>query len=113
MWYLPSFLVLVGVILGPLATWAGWVPPEIGFQSIFLPGVLLAIVSAIGFGAAAAIATALGRSWRRRAMLAAILPLLVTVWMLSYSQGAPAINDITTDLGNPPNFSVGELADAP
>ena len=112
MWNLPSFLIGAGVLLGPLATFSGVLDPATGFQSVFLPAVGLAILSAIGFGGAAAIATALGKPWRRQALIAAIVPMAVTVWTLSYSQAGPAINDITTDPANPPAFVKGELADA-
>ena len=113
MWNLPSVLIGAGVILGPLAVWTGAVDPATGFQSIFLPAVLLALVSAIGFGGAAAVATALGTPWRRQALIASVVPLAVTAGTLSYSQGAPAINDITTDTAQPPAFLTGELSKVP
>ncbi|NRA02670.1 MAG: DUF1499 domain-containing protein [Myxococcales bacterium] len=111
-WNLPSFLIAVGVIVGPLATWTGLVDPAIGFQAIFVPAILLAILSAIGFGGAAAVAAALAKPWRRRALIAAVIPLLVTLGALGYASGSPAINDITTDPADPPAFMEGKLLGA-
>ncbi len=105
LWRLPSIavLVLLGVGVGGANTRI--LGPEIGFR-IFMLGVVLAALSAIGLGATAAFASATGRAWRRSALLGALIPLGVVGLILS-SQAqlrAPIMNDIATDLDDPPAF---------
>ena len=110
-WWVPSVVVVALTGLGPLLAWTGGVTPEGGFRLYFL-GAILAALSAMGCAGAAAVASALGRSWRGSALRAAILPLLLTLGLMASTIGSVRwpYNDVTTDLDDPPTFVSGEAA---
>jgi uncharacterized protein (DUF1499 family) len=105
LWQIPSILVLALLALGPLAAWSGAVGPGIGFR-MFFAGAVLAALSGMGMAGAAAIASALGKPWRGRALRGAVVPLVAMLLVLAIPMltGAPrtAFNDVTTDLEDPP-----------
>jgi uncharacterized protein (DUF1499 family) len=111
LWLVPSVVVAALVVLGPLLSHLEWVDPEFGFR-LYLSGVVLAAVSAGICGGAAAVATALGRSWRPRALRAAILPLLIAIVSIAPGLGGPRwpFNDVSTDLEDAPTFVTGPAA---
>lgn len=111
-WLIPSALVVLLMGLGPLGAWAGWLEPMLGFR-LFLVGFLVAAISAVVLGGAAAVGSALGKAWRRPALLGAIVPLAATAFIVSQIQTEiPTIHDITTDLQDPPAWTAGPAAGA-
>ena len=106
LWFAPSGIIALLITLGPLLAHLGWVRPDAGFFSFFL-GLFLAFAAGISLAAAAAYATTTGKPWRRSALLASVLPLLVAVaTFVAVQQGnAPRINDVSTDLAERPAFS--------
>jgi uncharacterized protein (DUF1499 family) len=111
LWIVPSGVVVTMAALGPLIAHFEWGDPWVGFRIYFL-GTLLAAVAAIGFAGAAAVATALGRDWRRSALVAALLPMVVTAIGLGSTAGSPRwpFHEVSTDLFDPPSFVVGPAA---
>jgi uncharacterized protein (DUF1499 family) len=106
-----GFLGALGVFdaaLGPLLIHLGAVSPLFGFQAFFGLGLLLGLVAlALSPFALRATRAATGRTGRGMAWLGfGCGALLVGVLALSAQPGAglPPINDITTDLENPPAF---------
>ncbi len=114
LWLVPSAAVAALVILGPALAYLEWVDPARGFGLYFV-GAFLAALSAGGFGAAAALASALGKPWRRPALRAAVLPLAVVLLAVAPSLNRTRwpYNDVSTDLTDPPAFAVGPPADVP
>jgi uncharacterized protein (DUF1499 family) len=98
LWMLPSALIVVLIVLGPLGTVSGILRPEAGW-GLFFAGLGIALVALPAFSGAAAIASATGRSWRGQAVRAAIVPLLVVVGLIGprLSRLNPVIHDIATD----------------
>jgi uncharacterized protein (DUF1499 family) len=106
---------LVLFVLGPVLAQIG-APPELGFRIFGLGGVLLAFVALI-LGAVGLWATrpAVGRGGRGQARTGALLGFvllsttLVAAAVSSVAKGGaaalPAINDITTNPGDPPAFA--------
>jgi uncharacterized protein (DUF1499 family) len=109
-WWGPSGVVVVLTVSGPALAHGEWVAPELGFRLYFF-GAILAALSAMGCAAAAAVASALGRSWRASALRAAILPLLLTLAVMASTMGITQwpYNDVTTDFADPPAFIHGAL----
>jgi uncharacterized protein (DUF1499 family) len=108
---IPSYLIAVLMVVGVLGANLGVLAPGAGF-GLFAGGVALSAASAAALGGAAAVASALGKPWRRRALLGSALPLLVTLWLVGGRalNPVPTINDVTTDLADPPAFREGEAA---
>jgi uncharacterized protein (DUF1499 family) len=92
---------LVTLVLGPLGTRAGWWTFVTGFTllrwSLYL-GLAAAVVSLVG--------GVIARRWRATAVAAVVgLAVAAVPWNLQRSaRGVPPINDITTDLQDPPRF---------
>lgn len=112
-----GFLGALGIfdaVLGPVLIHAGAITPFFGFRTFFLLGALFGLVALVlsPFALRATRASS-GRSGRGLAWLGfACGALLVGVVMAGARGGAgvPAINDITTDLADPPAFA-GDPAD--
>lgn len=85
----------------------GVLGPEIGFR-IFGLGVLLGALLGVGLAGAAAFASATGRDWRATALKAALIPLVVTLAIVIPQLANPGarvvLNDVSTDLEDPPFF---------
>ena len=103
-----SLLALAGLVLVPGGTFLGILPPFVGFQLF-----MLAILVAIGTAAYVGIRPRVGRfkNQTRPSFRVAGIPLLIGVVALSIpllqrlsSSSTPIINDITTDLAEPPAF---------
>ena len=113
-----GFLGALGVfdaVLGPVLIHAGAVTPFFGFRSFFVLGLLCGLIALLlsPFAFRATRASA-GRSGRGLAWLGfACGALLVGVVVAGARGGAgvPAINDITTNLADPPAFA-SDPADA-
>jgi uncharacterized protein (DUF1499 family) len=107
-----GFLGALGVfdaVLGPVLIHAGAVTPFFGFRAFFVLGLLCGLIALLlsPFALRATRASA-GRSGRGLAWLGfACGALLVGVVAAGARGGAgvPAINDITTDLADPPAFA--------
>lgn len=103
-----GFGALLLVAVGALAAKFEWVPGFIGFR-IFGLGLVLGGVLSLVFGLIGLLRTRAGsgRTGRGRAitgtLIGAGLVVLVVV-LAGPSRNLPAINDITTDLENPPEF---------
>jgi uncharacterized protein (DUF1499 family) len=111
-WSLPSVLVAVLVITGPLGAFTGLLSPGAGFRT-FLAGGAVALLSALALGGTAAVGAFRGSPWRPRALRAALVPIAVTLLFLGLvagSGGTPPFNDVTTDLADPPLFTTGPAA---
>jgi uncharacterized protein (DUF1499 family) len=113
LWSLPSILVAVLVIAGPLGAFARVLSPWLGFR-LFLLGGAIALVSAIALGGTAAIGALRAGPWRPRAIRAALLPVAVTLllFMLQAASDMPdqRFNDVTTNLEDPPIYATGPAA---
>jgi uncharacterized protein (DUF1499 family) len=98
LWLIPSVLIAILIAVGPLGALSGVLGPERGFGLFFL-GVGLTLLSLPVFGGAAAFASATGKSWRGKAVRAAIVPLLVFLGLILPRLGKlnPPIHDVTTD----------------
>ncbi|MCP4007331.1 MAG: DUF1499 domain-containing protein [bacterium] len=95
------FLVLVG----PVGSVLGILGPGLGF-GLFLSAVALSAVSVIGLSGAAAFASATDRPWRKQALRASLVPFLIVLPVVLFSQtgAGPAINDVSTDLEDRPQI---------
>jgi uncharacterized protein (DUF1499 family) len=98
LWLAPTFSILTLLILGPVLAFLHAVPPLAGFSLVLL-AVLVGVVFGIGLAGAAAFATVANKSWRPRAVRAAIVPLLVGLPVLGMASMSkvPRIHDISTD----------------
>ncbi len=106
-WNVPGILVLALVVGGVGGAYSGALAPSVGF-STFSSGVLLAALSALGLGGAAALGSALGRSWRGAAVRGAAIPLIVMLAVVLPnlgSIGGHPIHDVTTDLDDGVQFA--------
>ena len=112
-WMLPTVLILLGIGLGPLGAYAGILEPGTGFFT-FLGAALLALVSAVALGGAAAFASAFSKAWRGQALRGAFAPLVVSIGVVVLVQGGDRnpFNDVTTDLTDPPVWTGGQVADS-
>jgi uncharacterized protein (DUF1499 family) len=99
LWSLPSAVIALLVIVGPLGAFSGALSPGTGFR-LFFAGGALALVCAIALGGAAAIAALRNSPWRAQALRAAGVPVVVTLGLV----------DVTTDLADPPMYSTGPAA---
>jgi uncharacterized protein (DUF1499 family) len=87
-------------VIGPLAAHFGVVPPLGGFVVFVIAGVVGLFNSVAGV-------IAFRRGARQRALATIVLseiPALVLIYASAGGLGKPAINDITTDLAEPPNL---------
>ncbi|MGH7820745.1 MAG: DUF1499 domain-containing protein [Candidatus Binatia bacterium] len=91
---------LVLFVAGPLSANQAMVPPLVGFI-LFVVGGLLGLVAAV---------TGLVKTFRRglrtgqAGVILGIVPAVTLVWLAAGGREYPPINDITTDLENPPGF---------
>ncbi len=95
-----AMAVAAAFVIGPLAAHFGIVPPLGGFAVFVLAGVVGLFNSVAGV-------VAFRRGARQRAIAAIVLseiPALVLIYASAGGLGKPAINDITTDLDEPPNL---------
>lgn len=106
LWLLPSYLIVFLMVVGVLGAFTELISPMAGFAWFSL-GAVVAALGAIALAGAAAFASATGKSWRRSAVRAAVVPLVGTVGLVLgvFRDPAPPINDITTDPSAPPSFS--------
>jgi len=106
LWLVPTYVIVTFLAIGPLAAHFRILPPLAGFGLLLL-AVLVGIVFGIGLAGAAAFASVTDKSWRPRAVRAAIVPLLVGVPVLALASlsKVPAIHDISTDLSDRLEFS--------
>jgi uncharacterized protein (DUF1499 family) len=104
-WYAPTILIAALAAAGPLAAKLGLASPVAGFL-IFSTAIVIAVLSLPPLAGAAAFASATGRAWRTSAVRAAIVPLLVVVFVVLPRLGDVApLHDVTTDLEDPPVFA--------
>jgi len=98
LWYVPSALIAIGVLLGPVGVQLGALSSAVGW-GVFSFGLVLAILSAPITAAAAAFASSTGRAWRGAAVRAAVIPLLAVGLLVLPNQSRlnPVIHDISTD----------------
>jgi uncharacterized protein (DUF1499 family) len=98
LWMLPSVLIVVLVVIGPLGTVSGALAPEAGW-GLFFAGIGVALLALPVCAGAAAFASTTGRSWRGKALLGAVVPLLIVVGLVgpNLARLNPVIHDITTD----------------
>jgi len=95
-----AIAAIVLFVLGPLAAHFDVVPPIAGFGLFVLGGVVGLLNSFAGV-------VALRRGGGRRAIAAIVLseiPALLLIYASARGFGKPTINDITTDLAEPPNL---------
>lgn len=99
LWSVPTYVILTLLVIGPLGAYLHLLSPLAGF-SLVLFAVLVGVVFGIGLAGAAAFAAATGKAWRRRALRASLVPLLVGVpaLLLATTSKVPPIHDISTDL---------------
>ena len=101
-------LALFDMLLGPALGHFGAVAPFVGFL-VFVSGLLFGVLGLpLGLGGLRTTRAAAGRSGRGYALLG-IAAGVVSVVAVGIAQapgaGAPAINDITTDMNDPPAFA--------
>jgi uncharacterized protein (DUF1499 family) len=102
-------LGIFDILLGPALIHAGAVSPMFGFQWLFGIGLLEAVVGlAVGLFALYRTRAGAGRGGRGFAWFgigAGLAAVAILVLASRPGAGLPAINDITTDLEDPPAFS--------
>jgi hypothetical protein len=87
-------------LVGPVLANQSLVPPLVGFV-LFALGGLLGIAAVIG-GVIAMVRAGSARG--QRAALIGAIPAALFVWIAAGGRSFPPINDITTDLSDPPAF---------
>jgi uncharacterized protein (DUF1499 family) len=99
LWYVPTYAIVTLLVIGPLLAFLHVVAPIVGFSFILL-AVLVGLVFGMGLAAAAAFASATGKSWRQRAVRGALVPLAVALLAIGMAATSkvPRIHDISTDL---------------
>lgn len=101
-------LAVLMVVAGPLGIQAGLVGPFVGFFWLFLGGLMLGLAAVfLGLIGVARTRVATGRGGRGRALLGAALGLAVVAFVVTLAAPSgrlPRINDISTDLDDPPAF---------
>ncbi|MBW2315109.1 MAG: DUF1499 domain-containing protein [Deltaproteobacteria bacterium] len=102
-----GILAIIAVVVGAVAGNQEWMPGEIGFR-VFGLGLLLGIVTLLlGLIGIARTGPGSGRTGRDRAKQGALVGAALTVVLFALAapgRNLPAINDITTDIENPPAF---------
>lgn len=102
-------LGIFDILLGPALIHAGAISPMFGFQWLFGIGLLEAVVGlAVGLFALYRTRAGAGRGGRGLAWFgigAGLAAVAILVLASRPGAGLPAINDITTDLEDPPAFS--------
>ena len=102
-------LGIFDILLGPALIRAGAISPMFGFQWLFGIGLLEAVVGlAVGLFALYRTRAGAGRGGRGLAWFgigAGLAAVAILVLASRPGAGLPAINDITTDLEDPPAFS--------
>ena len=101
LWMVPSYMILTLIVLGTLGAFTGVVTPFRGFSLVFL-AVVTSVVFGIALAGAAAFASATGKSWRRRALRGAIVPLVIAIpaFIAVNMSSVPTMNDVSTDLSD-------------
>jgi len=99
LWMVPTYVIITFLILGPLSAFLRVLTPIRGFSLVFL-AVVIGVVFGIALAGAAAFASATGKSWRPRALRAAVVPLLVAIpaFVAVNLSKSPTMNDVSTDL---------------
>lgn len=104
-------LALIGLAafgLGPALSSSGLVPAFVGFR-IFTLGLLLGLlgllVGAVGVWHTRASAARAGRARALAGVAIGLVPAAIVVVLIGSAGRLPAINDITTDTDDPPEFS--------
>ncbi len=111
-----SLFAAIGMALGlggALLAYVGLVEPLTGFRQLF---------SAVYLAAAAVLLVVIAALFHWRARSAALLHLALALllalpllgyaaWFMGQARSVPPIHDVTTDLGNPPQFSALTLRD--
>ena len=99
LWMVPTYMIVTFLILGPLGAYTGALTPIRGFSLVFL-AVVIAVVFGIALAGAAAFASATGKTWRPRALRAAIVPLVIALpaFVAVNLSKTPTMNDVSTDL---------------
>jgi uncharacterized protein (DUF1499 family) len=105
--FVDALLALALVLVGVLGAHFQKIAPFVGFQ-FFVLGFLLS-VAAVLLGVIGVFATRnpLKQSARPRAVIGTVIGLVIALPVLTIiyrTRGYPAINDITTDIANPPEF---------
>jgi len=102
-----GIVAVVAVVVGAVAGNRELLPGPLGFR-IFGLGLLLGVLTLLfGLVGLARTGAGSGRSGRGRAAVGAVLGGALTVMLVALAapgRNLPAINDITTDLGDPPSF---------
>ena len=100
-------LALSLILLGPIVAYTGIASPMIGFVALLL-GLLSSLVglvsSVIGFLASRAPARRGARPTAVRGLVLSSLALAVVAYPALQARGLPRINDISTDVDDPPVF---------
>lgn len=107
----PILALLSGItaLFGLLGAYSGLLAPMTGFM-LFAAGAILGGLSTVIVSLVALVTTRSGRDplGRRKALIgsgAGIVLLLIVLGPATAGRDAPPINDITTDLENPPEFA--------
>jgi len=102
-------LGVFAAVLGPVLIHAGAVTPLAGFRSFFVPGLLLGVIalllSPFAFRATRASAARSGRGLAWLGFACGALLAGVIAAQVRGGAGAPAVNDVSTDLADPPAFT--------
>ena len=99
-WYLPLTLATFAFVLGPLGAASGVLEPILGFKIFALSG-FFGVVSLL-WGLRMVVATARGKGLI--SMMVGVVPLAIIAVGLVNGSKLPPINDISTDLDNPPKL---------
>jgi uncharacterized protein (DUF1499 family) len=106
--FLDSLMAVAMIGAGMFGAHFRWFPPFSGFQ-MFLMGFLLGFIAFLmGLIGIFATRNPIRAHGRKRAVVGTVVGLLVVLpilWIMLTGPKVPAINDITTDFDNPPEFT--------
>ncbi len=99
LWMVPSYMILTLIAIGTLGAYTRALSPFRGFSLVFL-AMVIGVVFGIALAGAAGFASATGKTWRPRALRAAILPMLIAfaAFAAVNLSKSPTMNDVSTDL---------------
>ena len=105
--FLDSLMAVAMIGAGIFGAHFRWFPPFSGFQMFLMGFVLGFLAFLMGLIGIFATRNPIRAHGRKRAVVGTVIGLLVTLpilWMILMGPKVPAINDITTDFDNPPEF---------
>jgi hypothetical protein len=106
LWFAPADLAIFLMLLGPIAANIGAVSPAFGL-SLFVSSAVIGVIAIFcGFFPLRKISTVFATA----SILLGLLPVGILGYLLVRSHSYPLVNDVSTDLDNPPVFKAAAKA---